>query len=221
SCEALKLELAVYKENQSKTVNAKTCESCVNSKREIAYLNDTLENFSKGKKQLNMILDKSKTPYMKQGLGYNFVQDKSKPNVIQVLKNGLVEFKTQPAKTIFKSTHFVQPSFEPKGASPSGTKYYCTYCKKDGYLLEFCWRRLKNARKNYARILSQQPRAFVRRGILERKKPGLGFVSHAHHHHVPRQDAYHVRVTIAHDRTSSRINDSNSVLYTTRRRVSQ
>ncbi|MBJ4058760.1 hypothetical protein JGD43_25955, partial [Salmonella enterica subsp. enterica serovar Goldcoast] len=50
SCEALKLELAVYKEKQSKTVNVKTCESCVNSKKEIAYLNDTLENFSKGKK---------------------------------------------------------------------------------------------------------------------------------------------------------------------------
>ena len=46
-------------------VNAKTCDSCVNSKNETAYLKDTLENFSKGKKQLNMILDKSKTPYKK------------------------------------------------------------------------------------------------------------------------------------------------------------
>ncbi|MBJ4361880.1 hypothetical protein JGD76_23040, partial [Salmonella enterica subsp. enterica serovar London] len=39
SCEALKLELTVYKKKQSKTVIVKTCESCVNSKREIAYLN--------------------------------------------------------------------------------------------------------------------------------------------------------------------------------------
>ena len=55
SCEALKLEVALYK----KRSNAKTCDSCVNFKKEIAYLNDTLEKFSKGKKQLNMILDKS------------------------------------------------------------------------------------------------------------------------------------------------------------------
>ncbi|MBJ3415089.1 hypothetical protein JGB96_23445, partial [Salmonella enterica subsp. enterica serovar Derby] len=102
----------VYKEKQSKTVNVKSCESCVNSKREIAYLNDTLEIFSKGKKQLNMILDKSKTPYMKQGLGYNYAQDNSKG--IQILKNGLVEFDTQPAKITFKSAGFAQPSVQSK-----------------------------------------------------------------------------------------------------------
>ena len=90
SCEALKLEVALYK----KKLNAKTCESCVNFKNESACLKDTLEFFSKGKKQLNMILDKSKTPYKKQGLGYNFAQDKSKNNVIQVLEKGLVKFKT-------------------------------------------------------------------------------------------------------------------------------
>ena len=62
-CEALKLEVAVYKERNAKTVKAKTCESCVDLKKENAYLKDTLEKISKGKKQLNMILDKSKTPY--------------------------------------------------------------------------------------------------------------------------------------------------------------
>ncbi|MBJ4174401.1 hypothetical protein JGD50_25010, partial [Salmonella enterica subsp. enterica serovar Typhimurium] len=159
SCEALKLELTVYKEKQSKTVNVKTCESCVNSKREIAYLNDTLEKISKGRKQLNMILDKSKTPYMNQGLGYNYANDNSKG--IQILKNGLVEFDTQPAKIVFKSAGFVQPSVQSKGASPSGTKYHCTYCKKDGHLVDFCCRRLKNDRKIFARISTNQPRAFL------------------------------------------------------------
>ena len=72
-----------------------------------------------------MILDKSKTPYKKQGLGYNFAQDKRKD--IQIMKNGLVEFETQPAKIVFKSTGFAQPSVQSKGASPSGTKYHCTY----------------------------------------------------------------------------------------------
>ena len=46
SCPALKLEVALYKKRSM----AKTCDSCVNSKREIAYLNDTLEKSSKGKK---------------------------------------------------------------------------------------------------------------------------------------------------------------------------
>ncbi|MBJ4058510.1 hypothetical protein JGD43_24560, partial [Salmonella enterica subsp. enterica serovar Goldcoast] len=109
-----------------------------------------LEKFSKGKKQLNMILDKSKTPYKTQGLGYNYAQDKSKG--IQFLKNGLVEFDSQPAKIVFKSAGYAQPSVQSKGASPSGTKYHCTYCKKDGHLVEFCWRRLKNDKKNFARI---------------------------------------------------------------------
>ena len=90
----------------AKAIKAKTCESCLNLGKENAYLKDTWEKFSKGKKQLNMILDKSKTPYKKQGLGYNSAQDKSNPNVIQVLENGLVEFKTQPAKTLFKSAGF-------------------------------------------------------------------------------------------------------------------
>lgn len=215
SCEALKLEVALYK----KRLNAKTCDSCVNFGKEIAYLKDTLERFSKGEKQLNMILDKSKTPYKKQGLGYNFAQDKS--NGIQILKNGLVEFDTQPAKITFKSAGFAQPSVQSKGASPSGTKYHCTYCKKDGHLVEFCWRRLKNVRRNLARMSSHQPRAFMRNGHLEKKKPGLGFIAHAHHHHVPRQDNSHVRVTIAHNRISNRIKDSTVALYTTRRRVSQ
>ena len=133
-----------------------------------------------------MIIDKSKTPDRKQELGYNFAQDKSKPNVIQVLEDGLVEFKTQPTKTLFKSAGFAQPPSKSKGASPNGTKYHCPYCKKDGHFLEFCWRRLKNAKKNLAKISSHQPRAFLRHGHLEKKKPGLGFVSHAHHHHVPR-----------------------------------
>lgn len=66
-----------------------------------------------------------------------------------------------------------------------------------------------------------QPRAFVRHGNLERKKPSLGFVSHANHSHAPRQDNSHVRVTIAHNRISNRIKDSTSALHTTRRRVSQ
>ena len=59
----------------------------------------------------------------------------------------------------------------------------------------------------------------MRHGHLENKKPGIGFVSHAHH--VPRQDASHVRVTIAHNRTPNKIKDSTSALHTTRRRVSQ
>lgn len=167
-----------------------------------------------------MILDKSKTPFKKQGLGYNSAQDMSKSKVIQVLENGLVEFKTQPAKTVFKSAGFVQPSFEAKGASPSGTKYHCTYCKKSGHLVEFCWRRLKNAKKNIARMSSNQPRAFMRHGHVQKKNPSLGFVAHAHHH-VPRQDASHVLVTIAHNRTANKVKDSTSALHSTRRRVSQ
>ena len=121
SCPALKLEVALYK----KRLDAKTCESCVNFGKEIAYLKDTLEKFSKGKKQLNMILDKSKTPYKKQGLGYNFGQDKS--NNIQILKNGLVEFDTQPAKIIFKSAGFAQPSVQSIGAMVFGTTGRSTF----------------------------------------------------------------------------------------------
>ena len=141
-----------------------------------------------------------KTPYKKQGLGYNFGHNKSKD--IQIMKNGLVEFETQPAKIVFKSAGFVQPYFEIKCASPSGTKYHCTYCKKDGHTVEFCWRRLKNARRDLARMSSNQPRAFMSHGHSQMKKSGLGFGSHVHHH-VPRKDASHVHMTIARDRTST------------------
>ena len=66
---------------------------------------------------------------------------------------------------------------------------------------------------------TNQPRAVMNHGHLQKKKSGLGSVLHAHH--VPRQDASHIHMTIAHDRTATRIKDSTSALHTTRRRVSQ
>lgn len=65
SCATYKLEVAFLKEKHARAIKAKTCDSCVNFEKENAYLKDTLEKFSKGKKQLNMILDTSKTPYKK------------------------------------------------------------------------------------------------------------------------------------------------------------
>ena len=60
----------------------------------------------------------------------------------------------------------------------------------------------------------------MRYGNVEKKKPGLGFVAHANHH-ASRQDNSHVQVTIAHNRTATRIKDNTSALHTSRRRVSQ
>lgn len=71
SCVTYKFEVAFLKEKHARAIKTKTCESCVNFGKQNAYLKGTLEKFSKGKKQLNMILDMSKTPYKKQGLGYN------------------------------------------------------------------------------------------------------------------------------------------------------
>ena len=67
---------------------------------------------------------------------------------------------------------------------------------------------------------SNQPRAFMSHGHSQKKKSGLGLVSHVHHH-APRQNASHAHMIIAHNRTSTRIKDSTSALHTTRRRVSQ
>lgn len=50
------------------------CTICPTLTKEVEYLKDTLERFSFGKKNLNMILDRSKVSTKSQGLGFNVVE---------------------------------------------------------------------------------------------------------------------------------------------------
>ena len=68
------------------------CENCVNLEKEVSYLKSSLQRFSNGKKQLNMILDQSKVTSYNRGVGFD-VHDyftKNQPNVLSVTEYMLV-----------------------------------------------------------------------------------------------------------------------------------
>ena len=60
SCEALKLEVAIHKERYARVTKSNKCATCEDLAKENDYLKKTLEKFSSGKMNINMILDQSK-----------------------------------------------------------------------------------------------------------------------------------------------------------------
>ena len=86
--------------------------------------------------------------------------------------SGVFETAPKPKQVVFKSAGFVQgisdskvvasttPASQKAKQSPVAStsqtaKYHCTFCQKDGHVVEFCYRRAKIARKDRVRDLSR------------------------------------------------------------------
>ncbi len=82
------------------------CENCANLEKEVSCLKSSLQIFSYGNKQLNMILDQSKVTSSNRGVGFD-VHDyftKNQPIVLSVTEHGEILTKPSAKKTIFMST---------------------------------------------------------------------------------------------------------------------
>ena len=91
SCEALKVEVALLKSEYDEAIKPRKCATCEDLAKENDYLKKTLERFSSGKKNLNMILDQSKVSVKKSGLGFNSLEYSKNhpPKVARVVESGL------------------------------------------------------------------------------------------------------------------------------------
>lgn len=156
SCEALKAEATHYKEKPDRASKSNKCASCKELAKQNDYLNRTLERFTSGQKNLNMILDRSKVSVNNGGLGFNSLEHSKNhpPKVVRAVESGLFEVKPpKPSKIVFKSAGFAQTPSSKIGAStssgqtPQKVKYHCTFYKKDGHIVELCFCRAKIERK--------------------------------------------------------------------------
>ncbi len=117
------------------------CENCANLKNEVSYLKSSLQRFSDGKKQLDMILDQSKVTSYNRGVGFD-VRDyftKNQPNVLSITECREILTKPSAKKTIFKSGGILPSLFatlketkinisKPSTSQTCREKYICTFC---------------------------------------------------------------------------------------------
>ncbi len=138
------------------------CENCANLEKEISYLKNSLQRFSDGKKNLNMILDQFKVCTHNRGLDFNpYAHHTRHPPVVLGVgaRSGEILVKPEDKNIVFKSAGIistlsasssksnvvhVKPSFVACVAKPSEStnvsndreKYTCLFCGKDG---AYCW----------------------------------------------------------------------------------
>ena len=145
SCEALKVEIAILKDEYDEAVKSSNCATCKDLAKENNYFKKTLERFTSGEKNLNLILDKSKVSVKNSGLGFNSLEHSRShpPKITRAVESGLFEVEpSEPSKIVFRSAGFAQPHSYKKGAytssgqTPQKVKYHCTFCKKDGQNLQ-------------------------------------------------------------------------------------
>ncbi|MBJ4058733.1 hypothetical protein JGD43_25800, partial [Salmonella enterica subsp. enterica serovar Goldcoast] len=125
------------------------CTTCPKLAKENEYLKDTLKRFSFGKKNLNMILDRSKVSSKCQGLGFNVVEHAKNhpPKIFKLLEPGKFEVESEPQQVLFKSAGFAKdPStkisiVKGKAETSYQDKFQCTYCGKKCHLVQFCFRK--------------------------------------------------------------------------------
>ena len=122
----------------------------------------TLKCFSKRKKNLNLILDSSKSSTCKQGLGFDpYARSKTNaPTIVRALGCGKFETlaESEPNKVVFKSPRFLSSIMNTNVASSSKSihrvKYTCTHCGRDGHLVDFCFRLAKQQKKEKSKARS-------------------------------------------------------------------
>ena len=127
-------------------------------------MKSSLQRFSDGKKNLNMILDQSKVSTHNRGLGFDSYAHHTRhpPTVLGVARRGEILIESEPKNTVLKSAGIMsslnasssksnvvnaKPSVDAKPliSKPSTSqtcreKYTCSFCGKDGHLVGFCFR---------------------------------------------------------------------------------
>jgi hypothetical protein len=124
------------------------CDNCIALSHQVNYLHASLQKFSSGHKNLNMILDKSKVSKNKTGLGFNTHAHfkANPPTIVKSLGNGIFETSNKPTNVIFKSAGIMSNDTSTianvghiSHAKP-GSRYTCTYFNKPGHGVGSCFR---------------------------------------------------------------------------------
>jgi hypothetical protein len=134
------------------------CDNCIALSHQVNYLQASLQKFSSGHKNLNMILDKSKVSKNKTGLGFNAHAHfkANPPTIVKSLGNGIFETSNKPTNVIFKSAGIMSNEASTSTNVPATlhakpeSRYTCTYCNKSGHVVGSCFRlarRIKKERK--------------------------------------------------------------------------
>ncbi len=122
-------------------------------------MKSSLQRFSDGKKNLNMILDQSKVNTHHRGLGFDSYAHHTRhpPTVLGVARRGGILIEIEPKNTVFKSAGIMfslnasssksnvvnaktSVDAKPSTSKTCREKYTCSFCGKDGYLVGFCFR---------------------------------------------------------------------------------
>ena len=131
------------------------CDNCLALSHQVNYLQASLQKFSSGHKNLNMILDKSKVSKNKTGLGFNAHAHfkANPPTIVKSLGNGIFGTSDKPTNVIFKSAGIMSNALSPS-ANVADTphdkpecRYKCTFCGKSGHVVGSCFRLAKLIKK--------------------------------------------------------------------------
>jgi hypothetical protein len=131
-----------------KQVMDAACDNCLTLSHQVNYLQASLQKFSSGHKNLNMILDKSKVSKNKTGLGFNAHAHfkANPPTIVKSLGNGIFETSNKPTNVIFKSAGIMSNTPPPSAnvdhtshAKPE-SRYICSHCNKSGHVVGSCFR---------------------------------------------------------------------------------
>ena len=150
-----------------KQVMDAACDNCLALSHQVNYLQASLQKFSSGHKNQNMILDKSKVSKNKTGLGFNAHAHfkANPPTIVKSHGNGIFETSNKPTNVIFKSAGIMSnaPSSSANVADTSHTKpesrYNCTFCGKSGHVVGSCFRLAKLIKKERKRARSNSFKA--------------------------------------------------------------
>ena len=122
SCAALKVEVALHKKWYDRAIKSNKYASCKDLAKENDYLKRTLEKFSSGNKNINMILDQFKVSVKKSGLGFDSLEYSKNhpPKVVRAVESGMFEVEPpEPSKSVFRSAGFAQTPSRKSDASIS------------------------------------------------------------------------------------------------------
>jgi hypothetical protein len=145
-----------------KQVMDAACDNCLALSHQVNYLQASLQKFSSGHKNLNMILDKSKVSKNKTGLGFNAHAHfkANPPTIVKSHGNGIFETSNKPTNVIFKSAGIMSNAPSPSAnvtdtshAKPK-SRYNCTFCGKSGHVVGSCFRLAKLIKKERKRARS-------------------------------------------------------------------
>ncbi len=102
-------EVSSYSTSRKQKGLLDACKNCATLTQEVSYLKSSLQRFSDGKKNLNMILDQSKVSTNKRGLGFDSYAYHARhpPIFLGLARRGEILIETEPKSTVFKSAGII------------------------------------------------------------------------------------------------------------------